>query len=80
MLPPPGLPVDKMIYCNDQLVASVSAEKLTPLRRERILKQNLWTLCNSRVYNLNSKRMRCEEKPQILPKLSGKMHLPTLAS
>ena len=26
MLPPPGLPVDKMIYCNDQLVASVSAE------------------------------------------------------
>ena len=41
MLPPPGLPVDKMIYCNDQLVASVSAEKLTSIEEGEDFKAKL---------------------------------------
>ena len=63
MLPPPGLPVDKMIYCDDQLVASVSAEKLTAIEEGEDFEAKLMdTYANSRVYNLNSKRMRCEDK------------------
>ena len=70
MLPPPGLPVDKMIYCNDQLVASVSAEKLTSIEEGEDFKAKLMdTYANSRVYNLNSKRMRCEDKTTNLAKI-----------
>ena len=70
MLPPPGLPVDKMIYCNDQLVASVSAAKLTAIEEGEDFKAMLMdTYASSRVYNLNSKRMRCEDKTTNLAKI-----------
>ena len=67
MLPPPGLPVDKMIYCDEQLVASVSAEKLATIVDGEDFKAKLLdTYANSDIYNLNSKRMRCEDKTSNL--------------
>ena len=43
-----------MIYCNDQLVASVSAEKLVAIEEKEDFKAKLMdTYANSRVYNLN---------------------------
>ncbi len=70
MLPPPGLPVDKMIYCDDQLVASVSAEKLSSTEEGEGFKTKLMdTYANSRSYSINTGRMRCEDKNMSLTKI-----------
>ena len=73
VLPPPGLPMDKMVFCDNELVGSVSSAKIFINNEVSDVKSKLLQVYESTAsYNLNQKRMSCKKGGELLQNIGWK--------
>ena len=72
--PPPGLPIDKMIFCNDQMVGSVTSTKIfTKINDNNLVDVLTETYYSSTAFSLNRSRMTCKKELISLDSIGWKL-------